>query len=371
MTDTKVSFDNLNYFLKENYEEIYNSIIEENYILEYIEDKHVIFKELKFNDNVVGFALVDLIFSNKPKYSVCECYVMPEYRGKNILFDFIITNITKTNYDFSFRRPNKAIMNLLVKYNLAFSLNRNIIISYIELDASLSEVYTNKRIKKLYNNVDEDLSDEIFSTYYYNSQLGSVTFFDVTKTITKNNYTLCVAKPRKYDIAKYNLRKNLKNVSEPYLDKNALTIVESNDKIQEFIDTTNKDLQEVYSVENIIGTTDNFTKSAQYLLNQYGISRDDANHILVQVSDKLDNNEILNFTIPDYFNYLVKTFYEKKEDYIAPKDIEIKEYNDIQYYEVDNLKIIICPECNHENSDYNITCERCGYNINIFNVKNE
>ena len=89
MAGNKVNFDNLSDFLKENYEEIYDAIQEERYILEYTENKHVIFKELKYNDKVVGFALVDLIMAEKPKYSVCECYIMPEYRGNNILFDFI------------------------------------------------------------------------------------------------------------------------------------------------------------------------------------------------------------------------------------------------------------------------------------------
>lgn len=366
MSADKVNFDNLNDFLKENYEDIYESIMDERYILEYTENKHVIFKELKYNDKVVGFALVDLIMADKPKYSVCECYVMPEYRGNNILFDFILSNITKTNYDFSFRRPNRAIMNLLVKYNLAFSLDRNIIISFIELDASLDEVYVNKNIKKLYNNLRDDSSDEIFSTYYYNSHLESVTFFDLSSTLAKNTYTLCVAKPREYDMVRYKLRNNLKKVTERSMDKNALKLVESNDRIQDFINTTQKELEEVYSVENVIGTHDNFTKSAQYLLNEYNISQSDANLILDDVIDKLDNDEILNFTIPDYFNYRIRTFKADNDEFELPSDVELKQKDDISYYEVDNLKVIICPECHHENTEYNVTCENCGYNINIF-----
>lgn len=366
MSVNKVKFDNLNEFLKENYEEIYEAIIDERYILEYTENKHIIFKELKYNDKIVGFALVDLIMANKPKYSVCECYVMPEYRGNNILFDFIITNITKTNYDFSFRRPNKAIMNLLLKYNLAFSLDRNIIISFIELDASLGEVYVNKNIKKLYNIFNDELSDEIFSTYYYNSHIESVTFFDLSQTFAKNSYTLCVAKPREYDMVKYKLRNHLKKLSERSMDKNALKLVESNDRIQDFINTTRNELEEVYSVENVIGTHDNFTKSAQYLLDQYNISPSDANSILDNLKAKLDDGKILNFTIPDYFNYLVRTFHSDKKDFELPCDVEIKQKDGISYYEDDNLKIVICPECYHENTDYNVTCENCGYNIKLF-----
>ena len=366
MAGNKVNFDNLSYFLKENYEEIYDAIQEERYILEYTENKHVIFKELKYNDKVVGFALVDLIMVEKPKYSVCECYIMPEYRGNNILFDFILTNITKTNYDFSFRRPNKAIMNLLLNYNLAFSLDRNIIISFIELDASLDEVYINKNIKRLYNKVDDELSDEVFSTYYFNSKLDTVTFFDLSTTLAKNNYTLCIAKPREYDYVHYKLRNNLKNVTERSMDKNALKLVESNDRIQEFIHTTQQDLEEVYSVENIIGTHDNFTKSASYLLEQYGINNDEANKILDEVTAKLDSGKILNFTIPDYFNYLVRTYNEDKSELELPDGIELKQKDSISYYGEDNLRIIICPECNHQNTDYNVSCENCGFKIDIF-----
>ncbi|MBO7719938.1 MAG: GNAT family N-acetyltransferase [Methanosphaera sp.] len=366
MSINKVKFDNLNDFLKENYEEIYEAITKERYILEYTENKHVIFKELKYNDKIVGFALVDLIMLDKPKYSVCECYVIPEYRGNNILFDFIISNISKTNYDFSFRRPNNAIMNLLLKYNLAFSLDRNIIISFIELDVSLDEVYVNKNIKKLYNTVEDEMSDEIFSTYYYNSHLQSVTFFDLSQSIAKNSYTLCVAKPREYDLVRYKLRKNLKNLTEKSMDKNALKLVESNDRIQDFINTTQNELEEVYSVENIIGRHDHFTKSAQYLLDQYDISGDDANAILDKITDKLDDGKILNFTIPDYFNYLVRTFNEDSNVFELPDSVEVKQKDGIDYYEEDNLKVIICPECHHENTEYNVTCENCGYNINIF-----
>ena len=337
----------------------------EGYTIEYPED-HIVFKKLKYDDMVVGFAAVDLVMGQRPQYCLSECYVMPEYRGNNILFDFIIHNISNPNYEFTIRRPNRAIINLLLKYDLAFSLKGNIIISYIGLNASLDEVVTNKKIKKLYNKVEDEYKNELISSSYYNMDLACVLFFDVTGHFAKNNYTMCITRPRFDDNRRFKLRRKLKDVTEKVLDNTALAISQHNNRIHEFKEDVNCRLEDIYSVENVIGTEERLNDNIISILEANNLSIDDGFKFRNLIIEKLDAGDIFNYTIPDYFNFLVATYNIQKQEYVPKDDVQLQEHNGISYYDNGYMDILICPECNCENQDYNRACSLCGFNLSKY-----
>ena len=365
MTDDKIRMNNLDEFLRENYNHIYIAMQQEGYTIEYPED-HIIFKELKYDDRVVGFAAVDLVMGQRPQYSLSECYIMPEYRRNNILFGFIIHNMLNPNYEFSIRRPNRAIINLLLKYDLAFSLKGNIIISYIGLNASLDEVVTNKKIKKLYKRVEDEYKNELISSSYYNMNLGCMVFFDVTGDFAKNNYTLCITKPRVDDNRKYKLRRRFKDVTESTLDNIALNISQHNSKIHEFKEDVNSRFEEIYSVDNIIGTSDQLNDNTISILEANNLCIDDGFKFRDIIIKKLEDEDIVNYTIPEYFNFLVATKDIQKKEYVPKDDVQLQEHNGIKYYDNGYMDILVCPECNCENQDYNRVCSLCGFNLSKY-----
>ena len=364
MSDEKIQMNSLEEFLEEKYNHIYQAMKKEKYTIEY-PDNHIVFKQLKYDDKIVGFATVDLVMGELPQYCLSECYIMPEYRGHDILFDFIIHNISNPNYEFTIRRPNRAIMNLLLKYNLAFSLNKDIIISYIRLNVSFSEAVTNKKTRKLYKAVTDEYKDEVISSSYYNLTLACVEFFDTTGYYTRDNYTLCISKPRVDDNRKYRLRRKFKEVSEKKLDKTALAISKHNTQIEEFRQQIDNQLNEIYSVDNVIGTSDKLNDNIIRILEANNLSINDGFNLREIIIEKLGNNEIFNSTIPDYFNFLVATYNVQKDEYI-PEGVELQEKNGIKYYDNGFMDILICPECNCENQDYNRACSLCGYNLSKY-----
>ena len=365
MTEDKIRINSLDEFLKEKYNHIYTAMQKEGYTIEYPEN-HIVFKELKYNDTVVGFAAVDLVMGERPQYSLSECYILPEYRGNNILFDFIIHNISNPNYEFTIRRPNRAIINLLMKYNLAYSLNSHIIISYIGLNASLDETVTNKKIKRLYTTIEDEYKNEIISSSYYNMNLACVLFFDVTGQFTRNNYTLCITKPREDDNRKFKLRRRYKNVTEKTLDDTALAISQHNTQIHEFKEEVDEKLKQYYSVDNIIGTEEQLNDNIISLLEANNLSIEDGLEFRNIIIQKLEDEDIINYTIPDYFNFLVATHNIQKQEYVPKDDVELQEHNGIKYYDNGYMDILICPECNCENQDYNQACSLCGFNLSKY-----
>ena len=84
-----------------------------------------IFKELLFNNKVVGFVVYDVFFS---VFTLTDFYILPKFRDKNILLKEI-HEVYENGNKINFFRPNRDIVELLVEYGFAVNIVDGIVVS--------------------------------------------------------------------------------------------------------------------------------------------------------------------------------------------------------------------------------------------------
>ena len=112
--------------LKQKYPYILDAIEKEEYMAE--ETRGDYFKEILFEDKVVGFA----VFENTPVglMSLNQVYIMPEFRG-NRLFLNEISSLYKRGIEICISQPTRNLVEILMHYGLAKKVSRNIAVSSI------------------------------------------------------------------------------------------------------------------------------------------------------------------------------------------------------------------------------------------------
>ena len=139
--------------LNEDYPYIINSIKKENFILK--SEKCNLFKEIVFNNKVVGFCSYD--FSREfMTAALNNIYILPKFRGNGLFKEELEKTMIEHNKP-SIIEPTRFIIELLIKYQYAKKINNNIIASAIELIVPGEHVITNKEIK----------NEEELSTHFY------------------------------------------------------------------------------------------------------------------------------------------------------------------------------------------------------------
>ena len=139
-------------FLNQEYPEIYKSINDEGYIIEYPTFQSL--KEIHFEDKVVGFITFNTFHIIPTDLVINECYIIPEYRGNNLLYNELFRFITTPNANFYLRNPNKALIKVLLKTGMAGKISDNLVVSYIKFVVMIDTVYKNPKIKQFYKRTD-------------------------------------------------------------------------------------------------------------------------------------------------------------------------------------------------------------------------
>lgn len=337
---------NLTDFLKDNYIDIFNSIKDEGYIIEY--DGFKSFKEIHFENKVVGFITVDTFHIVPNDLVINECYVIPQYRGNNLLYNELSSFISTPNANFHIRNPNRALINLLLKNGLASKFSDNLVVSYIKFVVTIDTVYKNPKIKQFYKRTDDELP---YRADVYDIDLCSVLFLDPTLEYVKYSDVFALTLPRKNDLKKYKLRKKLKRVNESYLDKCYDAWKDNDDEIIEFLDEVEEAVYDGISVENIYGTSQNLTQDFSDYLNANDLTDEDGFRIIDHLNNALDEGNITAKSCKRRMQYLVDNI-----DAIgntADDDTED------------------CPFCGKQNLHFVETCEFCGQVIRSESYENE
>ncbi|MBR1610739.1 MAG: hypothetical protein IJ672_04515, partial [Methanobrevibacter sp.] len=233
-------------FLKQEYPEIYKSINDEGYIIEYPTFQTL--KEIHFEDKVVGFITFNTFHIIPTDLVINECYIIPEYRGNNLLYNELFSFITTPNANFHLRNPNKALIKVLLKTGMAGKISDNLVVSYIKFVVMIDTVYKNPKIKQFYKRTDDKVP---YKADLFDMDLCSVLFLDPVLEYVKFSDVFALTLPRKNDLKKYKLRKKLKRVNESYLDKIYDTHQESRDEVMEFSEDVERFIYETISVENV------------------------------------------------------------------------------------------------------------------------
>jgi hypothetical protein len=196
LTENTISITPL---LEEEYEYIYNSMKDEQFILK--SEECNLFKELVFDNKVVGFCSYD--FSREfITAAINNIYVLPEFRGNHLFLDEIKKTMEDHNKP-SIMEPTRLIVELLMDYGLARKVKDNIVASAIEFVIPGEHVLSNTE----YNN------DELSTHFYDLSICASIHILDLNKS------HIAYSAPLNHDILKYDCIDCRNKMDETYFSK--------------------------------------------------------------------------------------------------------------------------------------------------------
>ncbi len=334
--------ESLSNLLNEKYPEILKSIKNEGYNLEF--QDYDIFKEIYFENQVVGFVTFEKIIPSNNHFWIMDAYIIPEYRGNNLFFDFLLLLILCDNFEFYPRKPTKAFINVLLKNGFAFKLTSNFVVSYFKFMVDVNfEIYKNQKIKRFYKNPSLLLP---YKANLFDMDLCSVMVRDPNVDFIKYDDFFALTEPRKYDFKKYNCRKKLKRVSEGYIADRFETWVFNYDEIEEFIQIKDEEIANYLLVDNRIGNEDKLSDKFINALEESDLSIDDGFKIRNHIVDKLDSGELNEKSYIRRVGYLLDCF--------EAIDKKIDDFDE---------SIETCPFCGEDVSDYLRSCETCGLHI--------
>lgn len=333
--------DNVIELLEKEYPFIYEVYSNDEYNMENTIFEY--FQEIVSDNKVVGFYTYTTAIEFQDHICIEEFYVLPEYRGNNIMADTLIDLII-SNKQFILKKPTQNVIKILIKNNLAWYFSKNLVRSVIKFSNTYNDIIINKKLRNIYDNLDDEMTMIDIFTNLYDINVCSNIFNDTMELITLDNF-LCISTPRKYDRNKYKLSNKIRKIDKKYL-KNitktvARNVIENEEKEKRILDNIYNNI----SVDKIIDDNE-----IDHYHNEYDISIEELKSIRDDVQKALDNNEISYQHIHTRFEYLIKN---------DPK-------NDATYE----------GGCNYCNAIFikRGVCQVCGYNFfdkNLEKIKND
>ncbi len=335
----------LHMILEENYPDILQSMQNENYEIEC--PKHLIFKELVFEDKVVGFAAFELLQFYSDELALNECYVLPEYRGGGLLAQELIELIETPNISLFIRKPSKSIVKILLDNGLAVLSENDVAISFIPFMVEGGDVYKSKKIRKHVKSIPINGGIMYFSLAY-DLKTGGVIFKKAPYYYPFEDDEVLISKPRLIDSSNY-----ADKIRPQYLRDLAGSVYSNRQLIGELKDDVYSRIRDDLSVENLVGNENRLNQEFADLLEANGLTMADGFKIRNEIINSVDNGEIRHKGIKTRLNYLMG-------------DYECKQFDSI------DLK---CPHCENHVAFYLKTCNVCGHDFTCENtfqaVKNQ
>lgn len=339
----RLEFPNMNVplddLLNEDYPEISKAIKKEGYNLDFLD--YDLFHEIEYENQVVGFVTLKNFPLTNNMLMIMDSYIIPKYRGNNLLFEFLSNLLTYDNFEFYPRKPTKAFINVLLKNDCAYEIASNFIVSYFKFIVDINyDVYTNPKIKKFYKKADIDLP---YKANLFDMDLCNVLFRDPQVNLVKYTDFFALTEPRKYDLRKYNIRKKLKRVSEKYID-NKYEIWENNfDEIESFIQRKDDEFSNQFQLDSQVGSEDELSEDFIQELKENNLSIEDGFKIRKHLVDKLKTGQLNEKSYIQRLKYLLTN--------IDDIDKETVDFAD---------NIGECPFCGEVIPDFLRSCINCG-----------
>ena len=323
------------------------SILEDNYyyIVESMEDEEFklenpqcnLFKELLYEDKVVGFVTYDLE-NGVGDYSLNEVYILPKYRGNGIFF-YEIEDVLISGNTLSIYEPNHMIMQKLVDYDFARYLDDNIIATSISLDLPTDSILVNDERFRM----DDSL---IHASNLYDMNMSMVIIlFDIS---TPGNNIIGYSRQLESDKINYDALNHREKLDDTYF-KYIQELILSNheDFINILTELTNNLPRAEYTLDEIVGTAPGLSFYLEEIINEGLITRERAYEIQEQITNEFENEVILPESLMKRLMYL------SLEDDMR-EDLE------------EDTNALSCPYCGYPTSLTSRTCNTCGYSqLNI------
>lgn len=341
--DADTSHTILTDFLSENYPYIYDAMESEKYVIE--EALCQFFQEIVYDNKVVGFYTYEYISEfTKHKLSINEFYVVPEYRGNKIFINTLKNLIAHNEYDgVLLRNPSKLIINILLENQLATRFSKNLVRTGIKLATRIDKLLKNKKINKLYYDINENVAQMTYLGNIYDMNLNSIVFNDTLEIISPHDEIVFLSNPRSYDYQRYHLSKKIRNVDKRYVKNIYKTIIKSWDDLNKFQENVDKQFLENVGIDLYLGSLDKPNESIQMLIDEGELTTSQLESIREKIEKALECNEITPDKILTRFYYLI-------------------DYPDKDALVTGSANIGNCPYCDEYEFEEGV-CMICGYNL--------
>ncbi len=311
--------------LKKDYSYIYESINNSSFKIRLNECDQ--FKELIFNEKVVGFVTYDEL--NKSHKLLTNIYILEGYRRYR-LFSKEIKQEYENAHRISIYEPNKLLVDVLIKLGYAKQLTDRLLVSAINFYIQLSTAQSNKT---------EEIQDKLKQTNIYDPNICATLSF---KIFNKTNFTVYYTNIRDEDKNKCEIAR--KNMEENYFEDIVSTIIDQDMEIQRWLFLLRHNLpRKQNSIEEIIGTVDSPSQILKENIEENIITSKEARNIQNQIQLELRTNKVDQDSIKLRLEYLINN----KNTGITKKTI-IGEY---------------CPYCFENKPFLENYCTTCGYKL--------
>ena len=319
--------------LKSKYDSIYDSMIEEKFVLNV--DNYNIFNEIRFKEKVVGFSTYTII--NDSHLLLTNIYILPSFRG-NKLFNKELSRILEEGYVVSIHEPNKIVVTALVNYGYAEKVNDTLVVSAINFNIAIENIVPkNSQLNRdVFLNLTNLYDLDLCASLLFNIENNET--FEVHYAISEHDNEKVSLESK--DIFNKDYFENIVNI----LTRRDLEIERRLLLLRENLPSVNLEIKELFSSD----LADIF----MYYVNEGLVTLDEIKKIKQQLFIDLTRSTIRKQSIHLRLNYLVSNLHNTKE-----KDDSIKNP---------------CPYCNEELDYSRRYCVSCGYDIfNDVNVKNK
>lgn len=319
--------------LKSKYDSIYDSMIEEKFVLNV--DNCNIFNEIRFKEKVVGFSTYTII--NDSHLLLTNIYILPSFRG-NKLFNKELSRILEEGYVVSIHEPNKIVVTALVNYGYAEKVNDTLVVSAINFNIDIENIVPkNSQLNRdVFLNLTNLYDLDLCASLLFNIENNET--FEVHYAISEHDNEKVSLESK--DIFNKDYFENIVNI----LTRRDLEIERRLLFLRENLPSVNLEIKELFSSD----LADIFMD----YVNEGLVTLDEIKKIKQQLFIDLTRSTIRKQSIPLRLKYLVSNLHNTKE-----KDDSIKNP---------------CPYCNEELDYSRRYCVSCGYDIfNDVNVKNK
>ena len=315
--------------LKKDYEYIYESILNEGFILE--NKLGDVFKEILFENKVVGFAFYEL--NSQTNFVLNEIYILPEFRG-NSLFLLEINTILAAGNSLSILQPTKNIVEILIHYGFAYKLSENIVASAISFDFKDEDILSNSN---------EEIDDEqIMSSNIYDLDIRSSLFLMDISSPGRN--IIYYHEELENDFKKYGKRKPL---NKSYFNEiKELFLHNSEEFTQIMFDLKDKLPKSQLGFDIVVGHGEEFSDYMQGMVDDGIISKNKAQKIKDVLTEEYEHGEVTDDGIITRFNFFVN-------------DLD----SQIDILDFFQLNTNLCPYCHKSINLSDDFCSICGYNL--------
>lgn len=319
--------------LKSKYDSIYDSMIEEKFVLNV--DNCNIFNEIRFKEKVVGFSTYTII--NDSHLLLTNIYILPSFRG-NKLFNKELSRILEEGYVISIHEPNKIVVTALVNYGYAEKVNDTLVVSAINFNIDIENIVPkNSQLNRdVFLNLTNLYDLDLCASLLFNIENNET--FEVHYAISEHDNEKVSLESK--DIFNKDYFENIVNI----LTRRDLEIERRLLLLRENLPSVNLEIKELFSSD----LADIFMD----YVNEGLVTLNEIKKIKQQLFIDLTRSTIRKQSIPLRLKYLVSNLHNTKE-----KDDSIKNP---------------CPYCNEELDYSRRYCVSCGYDIfNDVNVKNK